>query len=199
MVCSPMGGWPPTKLPLIPGVSVHRTHVLSSSRLRTPSAGGVGPESLHLGSPIFPGAKTVVVTIRVFVPPGRASSARPSERRVRAPCGYVPVVPTGTLETFVPAPAKRPGPTDNSPAVEAILAGLSSRAATFAPGHRHRCGRLPPDRPGSTGATRLRARSSRRGRRESPGRVGQAARATEAMAASSGARELTGSPSCRLR
>jgi hypothetical protein len=134
MVCSPMGGWPPTKLPLIPGVSVHRTHVLSSSRLRTPSAGGVGPESLHLGSPIFPGAKTVVVTIRVFVPPGRASSARPSERRVRAPCGYVPVVPTGTLETFVPAPAKRPGPTDNSPAVEAILAGLSSRAATFAPG-----------------------------------------------------------------
>ena len=34
----------------------------------------------------------------------------------------------------MPAPAKRPGPTDNSPAVEAILAGLSSRAATFAPG-----------------------------------------------------------------
>jgi hypothetical protein len=193
-----MGGWPPTKLPLIPGVSVHRTHVLSSSRLRTPSAGGVGPESLHLGSPIFPGAKTVVVTIRVFVPPGRASSARPSERRVRAPCGYVPVVPTGTLETFVPAPAKRPGPTDNSPPSRPS-SPVSAAAPPPSPPAPSSCGRLPPDRPGSTGATRLRARSSRRGRRESPGRVGQAARATEAMAASSGARELTGSPSCRLR
>jgi hypothetical protein len=54
---------------------------------------------------------------------------------------YVPVVPTGTLETLVPAPAKRPGPTDNSPAVEAILAGLSSRRH-LRPRHRHRCGRL---------------------------------------------------------
>jgi hypothetical protein len=44
------------------------------------------------------------------------------------------VVPTGTLETFVPAPAKRLGPTDNSPAVEAILSVLRSPAATFAPG-----------------------------------------------------------------
>lgn len=198
MVCSPMGGWPPTTLPLIPGVSVHRTHVLSSSRLRTPSAGGVGPESLHLGSPIFPGAKTVVVTIRVFVPPGRASSARPSERRVRAPCGYVRWFRPELWRHLCPHPRSdpvllttRPPSRPSSP--------VSAAAPPPSPPAPSSCGRLPPDRPGSTGATRLRARSSRRGRRESPGRVGQAARATEAMAASSGARELTGSPSCRLR
>jgi hypothetical protein len=43
-----------------------------------------------------------------------------------------PAVPTGTLETFVPEPAKRPQQALSL--LEAIAPGLTSRAATFAPG-----------------------------------------------------------------
>ena len=44
------------------------------------------------------------------------------------------MVPNRTLETFVPTPVKRSDSASSSPVGETILAGLSSRAATFAPG-----------------------------------------------------------------
>lgn len=67
-------------------------------------------------------------------PPAERPSREPSERRVRTPCGYGSTAPTGTLETCVPTPAKRPDPSATSPAVQAVLSVLSNRVTTFAPG-----------------------------------------------------------------
>lgn len=193
-----MGGWPPTKLPSIPGVSVHRTHVLFSSRLRMPSVGGVGPSRFTWGRRSSPARRPSLSV--------SGCSYHPAERPLRGPRSAEFVHLAGTCRWFRPELWRRLCPHPRSDPVLLTTrppsrpsSPVSAAAPPPSPPAPSSCGRLPPDRPGSTGATRLRARSSRRGRRESPGRVGQAARATEAMAASSGARELTGSPSCRLR
>jgi hypothetical protein len=77
---------------------------------------------------------TVVVSLRVGMRPAERPPREPSEHRVRTPCGYESVVPTGTLETFVPTPAQRPDPANNASLIEAILAALKSHTTTFAPG-----------------------------------------------------------------
>jgi hypothetical protein len=66
-------------------------------------------------------------------------------------------------------------------------------------GDCHRRGRLSPDRPGSSGAAGLRARPTRRRRRQGCGRVGEAAGTAEALAPPAKARNLIARHSSVLR
>ena len=114
------------------GPTVHRTYVLSSSCSHCPARGV--PELLPPRVAGVHRCEDVHVGVRVLSPPAERPSREPSERRVRTPCGYGSTAPTGTLETCVPTPAKRPDPSATSPAVQAVLSVLSNRVTTFAPG-----------------------------------------------------------------
>ena len=171
------------------GPTVHRTYVLSSSCSHCPARGV--PELLPPRVAGVHRCEDVHVGVRVLSPPAERPSREPSERRVRTPCGYGSTAPTGTLETCVPTPAKRPDPSATS-----RRAGRPERPQqprhNVRPRRRHWCWRLPRNRPALArlGAG-VRHRCSDQGHAEGGRRVDRAPATAEAMAPASEARNLT--------